>query len=96
MIESCWQVKGSLGRLLTCCIVDDGGFGVDLRLIGASQEDVYRSRRCIDAGQARDISKRWLGALIANGFAQYSLAADDSARHSEVPTRAGGPGPSGE
>jgi hypothetical protein len=66
LLETCWRLRAPSGRIITCGIYRDSARGVEVRT-GFSDDDLLRSERAAEIGNAREIAARWRAAVLAKG-----------------------------
>lgn len=74
LLETCWCVQASGGPVFTCGIYRDAAPGLEVRVWGRSEDDLLRSQRTLEIGNARELASGWRQRAPDKGFSDLSCA----------------------
>jgi hypothetical protein len=70
-LEVYWRIRTPSNKVVTCAIVRDAAPGLEVRA-GFSDDDILRSQRMADLGDARALAAEWKRMALAKGFVEIA------------------------
>jgi hypothetical protein len=69
LLETCWRLTATSGRILTCGIYRTDAPGLEVRA-GYGDDDLRRSQLATEIESAREIAEKWRRAAIDKGWSE--------------------------
>jgi hypothetical protein len=71
LVETCWQFKSPNSQRVITCAIFQTDAGLETR-VSYSTDDIVRTERAIEIGNARELAAEWRQALIDKGFIEIT------------------------